>query len=454
MAHEITIPRLGWSMEEGTFVGWLKQDGDPVKSGEPLFELEGEKALQEVEAVDEGFLRIPPHAPEIGTLLKVGTVLGYITSSPEECPWDKSSEAAPTATQAQESVADNGALPPPAGPALRRMAREMGVPVNRLTGSGPGGRILEGDLRSAAPAAPQPQLPPHHTTSPVNQTPVSSPRARRAAQELGVDYTRLQGSGAGGRIREVDVRSAAARGPATMPATGSVTPLTGHRRVIADRMLASHLQTAPVTLTTRADAENLVSLREQFKKSGKLPTVPSYQDIICKLATDLLPQHPLLAARWLDNSIQYADPSALHLGMAVDTPQGLVVPVIRNVCSMTLAELAQESRRLVGRAQAGKLSAEEMQGSVFTITNLGAFGIDAFTPVINLPEAAILGLGAIRREAVVQPDGQITSRHQLTLSLTFDHRVLDGAPAARFLQELSAAIASPSACLLNAPVSA
>ena len=214
-------------------------------------------------------------------------------------------------------------------------------------------------------------------------------------------------------------------------------------------MVASRQQTVPVTLTTKGDATNLVNLREQFKSVGGATPIPSYQDIITKLVAEVLKRHPLLAGRWDEDAIVLTADDELHLGLAVDTEDGLLVPVIRNVGGLSLTELAGQSRRLADQARAGKLVAADMQGGVFTITNLGAFGIDAFTPIINLPETAILGLGAIRREPVVLDDGQIAARQQLTLSLTFDHRIVDGAPAARFLQDVVNALANPSAWLLS-----
>jgi pyruvate dehydrogenase E2 component (dihydrolipoamide acetyltransferase) len=203
----------------------------------------------------------------------------------------------------------------------------------------------------------------------------------------------------------------------------------------------------PVTITSRVDATNLVSLREQFKATGQKP-VPAIHDIIAKLLAEVLNQFPLLASRWEGDAIVQPDADQIHVGLAVDTPEGLIVPVIRQVSRLSLIALAAESARIIQKARDGKLSTSEMQGAVFTITNLGAFGIDAFTPVINLPETAILGLGTIRREPVVADDGRIEVRQIMTLSLTFDHRVIDGAPAARFLQSLVNAIANPAARLI------
>jgi pyruvate dehydrogenase E2 component (dihydrolipoamide acetyltransferase) len=444
MAFEITIPRLGWSMEEGIFSGWLKQDGDTVRQGDPLFELEGEKAIQEIEAVDAGVLRIPANGPQPGSMVKVGAVVGYLVAEGESLPAGKTPDASAidpgsqelsegTPSLPTETVAADAALPPAAGPSVRRMARESGVALDQVAGTGRGGRILAEDIESASSQPLPSPLPP-----------VASPRARRVSAEQKIDWTQLTGSGAGGRIREQDVLVAC-----RAPAAGQRIPLTSRRKVIAQRMVASRQQTVPVTLTTKADAANLVNLREQFKITKGESPIPGYQDIITKLVAAALQRHPLLGGRWDEDAIALPADNEVHIGMAVDTDEGLLVPVLRNAALLSLIELAARSRQLVSQARAGKLTAAEMQGSVFTITNLGAFGIDAFTPIINVPETAILGLGAIRREPVVLDDGGIISRHQLTLSLTFDHRILDGAPVARFLQDIATAIANPSAELLS-----
>lgn len=398
MAHEIVIPRLGWSMEEGTFVGWLKKDGDFVRRGEAIFELEGEKALQEIESVDEGILRIPPSGPNPGSVLKVGAVVGYLVAGGESTP--------------------GATIPHPVTPSATH------ADVHRSSS------------------------PPHQSHE---RTAFASPRARRVAGELGIDWTQVSGTGARGRVRESDVRAAVARGtlsPMTI-GKGLRIPHTSRRRVIAQRMLASRQQTVPVTLTTKADASNLVNLREQFQAKGGSTLIPSYQDIITKLVGETLKRHPLLAGRWEEDAIVLPAENELHLGIAVDTEDGLLVPVIRNVGGLSLASLARQSRHLIEQARAGTLVAADMQGGVFTITNLGACGIDAFTPIINLPESAILGLGSIRRAPTVLDDGQIVARHQLTLSLTFDHHIIDGASAARFLQTLVMALTNPSAWLLG-----
>lgn len=462
MACEIIIPRLGWSMEEGTFTGWLKKDGDTIQRGDPLFELEGEKATQEIEAVDEGILRIPASGPRPGSVVQVGTVIGYLVSEGESLPADETpvASAIDSGTQplakvslsmsaSSENAGTAGtvetALPSAAGPAVRRMAREAGVVLEQVEGTGRGGRILPEDVQRASSSGAGSGRRP--------TKPVASPRARRIATELGIDWTRLAGTGARGRVREQDVRVAHAAGKSPispgLAGDGQRLPLTSRRRVIAQRLVASRQQTVPVTLTTKVDATNLVNLRDQFKAVVGSSPIPGYQDIVMKLVADALRRHPRLGGRWHDEGIALPAEDELHLGMAVDTDDGLLVPVLRNVAQLSLIELADMSRQLAEQARNGTLAAADMQGGVFTITNLGAFGIDAFTPIINVPETAILGLGAIRREPAVLEDGTIGARQQITLSLTFDHRILDGVPAARFLQDIANAIANPSAALLS-----
>jgi pyruvate dehydrogenase E2 component (dihydrolipoamide acetyltransferase) len=445
MTFEITIPRLGWSMEEGTFVRWLKKDGDTVKPGEPLFELEGEKAAQDIEAVDGGILRIPPTAPQPGTIVAVGSIIGFLVTNGEIAPTPATpAPAAPKVETSPQLVPAEAA--PPAAPSVRRMAREMGVSLAKVAGSGPAGRISATDLKSAPPA--------RTTTPPVTST-VASPRARRVAKELGIDWASIAGTGRDGRVREQDVRSAPAksnhRANGTTPKSpiqGTTIPISKHRRTTADRMSYSSQNTAPVTLTTRIDATNLVSLRQQFKAAGG-GGVPSYTDIIIKLVAMALAEHPLLMAQWSEDQITI--PTAINIGLAVDTEAGLLVPVVQNVGSLALTDISLESVRLIELARQGKLKASDMQDGVFTVTNLGSFGIDTFTPIINSPETAILGLGRIRREPAIV-ENQIVPRDQMSLSLTFDHRIVDGAPAARFLQTVSQALETPSAWLLRTPV--
>ena len=455
MAFTITIPRLGWSMEEGTFVRWLKNDGDLIRPGDAVFELEGEKAAQDIEAVDAGVLRIPADAPKPGTVVPVGAVIGFLVSAdetppssvrstPAAAPSNVDSPTTPLTVDPQSSQPALATSAPFAPPSVRRLAREKGIKLSSLAGTGPAGRITADDIKKFPPAGSLSEV---SSDRPVHEmSSVASPRARRVAGELGIDWRRIQGTGREGRVRESDVRSAAISRPSS---SNVVVPVSSRRRTIASRMMASRAQTASVTITTRTDATNLTGLRQQFKQVASRSVVPSYSDIVMKLVSLALQQHPLLAARTEgDNWITPASADDLHIGLAVDTDAGLVVPVVKDVGNIGLFDLAQHTQTLIEKSRSGTLSVSEMQGGVFTITNLGAFGIDAFTPLINLPETAVLGLGQIRREPVVIDD-KIVIRDQMTLSLTFDHRIVDGAPAARFLQSVSQAIENPSAWLLR-----
>jgi pyruvate dehydrogenase E2 component (dihydrolipoamide acetyltransferase) len=383
-------------MEEGKFLAWLKQDGDFIKEGDPIFSLESDKAAQEVEAIDSGILRIPLDGPKPGDTIKVGHVLGYLLAEGENAPVSNQPEI--KASQLSE--------PPQSG--------EKNITQSPAT-------ILPTKSRTETPA---------------------SPRARRAAKEHRVDLATLAPTGNGGRIRERDVLAASTK---PTPTSMREVPITTMRRTIATRMVNSLNNTAPVTITCRCDATQLVTLREQLT-AACASSVPSYTDIIAKITASALIANPLLTARW--DTERLLMPEHIHIGIAVDTDAGLLVPVLRDVSTSSLTAIANQSIQLIEAARAGRLSSADMQGGCFTISNLGSFGIEAFTPIINYPETAILGLGAILREPVALEDGTLTSRQQMTLSLTFDHRILDGAPAARFLQTLRQRIESPVAWLI------
>jgi pyruvate dehydrogenase E2 component (dihydrolipoamide acetyltransferase) len=270
------------------------------------------------------------------------------------------------------------------------------------------------------------------------------------AAELGVDPSGLTGSGRNGRIRERDVRAAVrAGGPASRagPASGGrLIPHTNVRRTIAARLVAGVTQAAPVTLTAKVRAGNLVSLREQFKAATPPPeVVPGYTDLILTLTAGVLRQHPLLLAQWREDGLFV--PDAVDIAIAVDTEAGLLVPVVRAADTLMLRQVAVRSRELVALARAGRLSAEQMRDATFTVSNLGGLGVDAFTPIIHLPQCAVLGVGRIVREPVVVED-RVVPGETMTLSLTFDHRVVDGAPAARFLDALRGRLEQPAAWLI------
>jgi pyruvate dehydrogenase E2 component (dihydrolipoamide acetyltransferase) len=414
-------------MEEGTFVGWLKKDGEHVNAGDPLFILDSDKAAEEIETPDAGILRLPPDGPKPGDIVKVGQVLAYLVAA---------GEPAPVAAGQPAAVKYLAGFPEPAaGPAVRRLANSLGVDITEVAGTGAGGRVTESDIRARGPV-------PVQAPSSARQRKAASPRARRVAGELGIDWNALEGSGRNGRVRERDVRAAAAdRGG------GRLIPHTRIRRQITARMVAGVTQAAPVTLTTKADATSLVDLRKQFETAAVSPdeAVPTYTDLVVKLAAVALKQHPLLQAQWREEGLFV--PNRIDIAIAVDTEAGLLVPVAREADRLTLRQLAGRSRELVRRARAGQLTADDMRDATFTVTNLGNYGIDAFTPIIHLPQSAVLGVGRIMREPAVVGD-QLLPRDMVTLSLTFDHRVVDGAPAARFLNTLRGGLERPAVWLI------
>jgi pyruvate dehydrogenase E2 component (dihydrolipoamide acetyltransferase) len=427
-------------MEEGVFAEWLKAPGEMVRAGDMLFLLEGEKAAHEIESFDSGLLCIPSDAPQPGATVKVGEVIGYLLAEGEPAP--STVGAAPVATDSPARPQPVAAAPAPsrvevpntpraAGPAARRLARGLGIDLNAVFTPDPTGRVLCEDVQRAATGRLQPR---------ATQT-IATPRARRRARELGVDWTQLEGTGRDGRIRERDVlaktispgvprSNASEEIPPTEP--GRHVPASKLRRIIAQRMSAGVHQAAPVTLTTKLNADALVGYRERLKAESHPGSVPSYNDILLREVARTLRELPDLNACWYRDGIHQYD--AIHVATAVDTPNGLLAPVVRDADQLTLSEIAGRTRQLIAATREGQLSQNQLSGT-FTISSLGMFGVDSFTPILNLPQAGILGVGRIIEEPVVRA-GQLAVGKTMTLSLTFDHRVVDGAPAARWLQRL------------------
>jgi len=452
MAFEVTMPRLGWSMEVGMLAEWRKKDGDRVEAGEILFAVEGDKAIQDVEALESGILRIPPDSLPTGQELPVGAVLAYIVQPGEATPFENETGVTPAAA-VSESAGRVQATPPPVehtknklpaiSPRARRVAEELGVNWTALKGSGRIGRIVERDVRQAAEAK--------EAEVQIKVSPV----ARRLAEEAGVDLAELAAHKPGVRIQREDVEAAVAARQMTsaplpaIPTEEETIPVTQMRRIIAQRMAESSHTAAAVTLTTEADVTELVTLREQIKAtlSARELVAPTYTDLLVKLTGVALKEHPMLNAYWkLTDSSAAEDkiviPTQVHIAVAVDTKAGLLVPVIHDIPAKSIQAIAEEARDLAEKARARQLGPDELQGATFTITNLGTYGIDAFTPIINLPQCAILGVGRIiEKPAVVS--GQIVPRKMMALSLTFDHRVVDGGPAARFLNTVREYVEQP-----------
>ena len=277
---------------------------------------------------------------------------------------------------------------------------------------------------------------------------IASPRARRKAKELGIRLDGVSGTGRNGRIRERDIVAAAENGVVQPAGTassaiiaptqaGTLKPLSNVRRITAQRMQASAQQTVPVTLNTKFNAKGLIAYRDSLKTSA---TTPSYNDIIMKLAANLLRECPELNACWTADGVYVYD--QINIAFAVDTDNGLLAPVINQVDKLMLDDVVEYSTELIQDARAGRLGEAQLTGGTFTISSLGTLGVDNFTPVINLPQAGILGIGRIVAEPLVEA-GAVIAGHTMSLSLTFDHQVLDGAPAAGWLQKLAHALTSP-----------
>ncbi len=476
MAHEIVMPQLGLSMDAGRIAGWRKHSGDWVRPGEPLLDVESDKATIEVEAVAAGRLAIV--LDERAGEVRVGTVVGYLLAEGErEAPVATRSNGgerlparAPEATEPASTPASAPAVEAPltgtpaeegaaarlrSSPAARRRARELGVDWRMAQGSGPAGRIKVRDVeRLAAEPRPEPHAEPDSRVAEPTAV-VLTPVAQRLAEALGLELDALRRAfPQGQRIQREDVeayvrgllaaRPAPDLGSAAAAAAPERRPLGSVRRTIAARMVQSHTQNAPVTLTTKADATSLAAARAAFRaaaQSGQAGGfVPSYSALFARIAAVALAEQPALNAA-LEGDEVVLWPS-IHIGVAVDTERGLLVPVVRDVPAKPLRVLTQEYADLAARAQQGTLAPDELRGGTFTITNLGPYEIDAFTPMINPPECAILGVGRLVDE-VVAVAGQPVVRTMVALSLTFDHRLVDGGPAARFLQRVRQLVEQP-----------
>lgn len=379
MATEVKMPKLGMAMHEGVVAKWLRNDGDTVERGEPIVEIESEKITYQVEAPAEGVLH---HAAREGETYPIGAMLGYI--------------AAPG-----EAVPEPGLVAPP--------------------GEAPSVPPVEAAAPAATPRRPRRQF--------VRASPV----ARRLAREHGIDLAEVKGTGPGGRVIEKDVRAFL---EAQKVAPSPTVPFTGMRRTIARRMTESLQSMAQVTLFTEVDVTELVRLRERLRCDFDL----TYTDLIIQAAARALEKHPRLNVSLEGDEIRLHE--EIHIGMAVALEEGLIVPVVRHANRKPLREIARETKELAQRAREGTLSVDEVAGSTFSVTNLGGYGIDGFTPIINPPEAAILGVGRVVEKPAAYR-GAVALRHMMVLSLTFDHRLVDGAPAAEFLRSVAEMLEMP-----------
>jgi pyruvate dehydrogenase E2 component (dihydrolipoamide acetyltransferase) len=437
MAEEIVLPQWGMEMQDAMIVKWLKQEGDAVQVGEPLVEVETAKIETEMESTASGVLA---HilVPE-GATVAIRTVLAIVAAPGEQVPRPPAASAAtsdPTTARTTQpamavSPASQGA--PQVVPAARRLAQEGGIDLSQVQGTGPGGRILLEDVQRALDARSAIPLPP--AAASVQVTPV----ARRMAQQHGINLSQVHGSGPRGRILVEDVEKVIAAQAQPAGQAAQVMRIGGIRQTIATRMVQSLQTMAQVTLTTEVDVTDAMKLREGLARhwhdAGLSPL-----HVVLKATARALKEHPRMNAIEREHEIELVQD--INVGVAVSLPEGLIVPTIRRADEKSLVQIARETRDLANKAREGQASYDEVTGGTFTITNLGPYGIDAFTPIINAPQVGILGIGRIVEKPVVY-QGEIAKRSMMFLSLTFDHRVIDGAPAAEFLHTVTAHLEDP-----------
>ena len=411
MAFEVLMPQLGLTMEEGTVSQWVKHEGDAVKTGDVLLEITTDKLTNEVTSEHDGVLlkivaQEGEDVPVKGLLCYVGQPGEAVGGAPAAAAPAPAAAAAPAAAPV---VAAAGGARVRISPLARKTAAKLGVDVTKLTGTGPSGRIRQQDVLAAA-SAPQ-----------AAAAPAPAPAAAPAPAGKPVSKTGLE-------LMEGD----------------TVAKLAGMRKVVAQRMLQSHTEIPPVTQNTKVDVTELMKFRKMLM--AETGNKYSVNDLILKATAKCLRQHPeVLVSLDGDQVIQRAH---VNLGMAVALDAGLIVPVIRDADRLGLDALSAAAKDLASRAKNNKLTPDEYKGSTFSVSNLGMFGIETFTPIVNQPDAAILGVCAVQDELVMDDEGNISKHQVMRLSFTYDHRLIDGAVAAKFVMALRDLLEKPMSIIL------
>ena len=427
MAELFLMPKLGMDMEEGTIIRWLKAEGDDVKKGEALAEIETDKSTVEVESPAEG--KVLKLYYEEGTEKLCGTPIAVIGQPGEEIPEPADKDGKPAVIEKTGPAAPAGAS---SAAAVKPAAPVFAAPP-------------------AAPAGPAVSAPPAAELTPGGRI-RSTPRARRLAELNAVPLAAVKGSGSEGRILEADVRrfmesgmSAIVARPRRMAAE-TLQPASKIRKVTARRMFQSLSSTAQTNHKVDVKMANLLSFREQINKKYEAQGVKiSIMDLLTAVCAKALIENPQANAYWSPDGIRFHNYA--NVGIAVDTPNGLVVPVVKEADVMSLPEIAAASKELIAKARDGRLQPDDMSGGTFTISNLGMLGIDSFTAILNPPETCILAVGRMS-DKVVAEKGQIVIRPMMNLCLTYDHQIIDGADAARFLKTIRDLIENPAWLLL------
>jgi len=425
MATEVKLPRLGQGMESGTIVRWLKTEGDAVSKGEPLYELDTDKVTQEVEAESDGvLLKIVIADGEVD----VGTTVGIIGAQDEDV----------TAILAEAQGGNGGA---PASAPAEDVAAE--------TAEAPEAQESESEPVAEHPEVPEPEEQPTTPVRAEGERVKASPLARRIARERGLDLSQIVGTGPEGRVIAEDVEKGALRPAAAAAAPGAqpefeVVELTSIRKTIARRL--TEAWEAPVfQLTVSADASGLVATRErmvELLREGE--TKPTVSDVLTRIVASALVRHPPVNANFVEGKIHRF--AAANIGLAVAAPSGLVVPVLRDADRKSVQRIAADRADVVSRARDGKLQLADLEGGTFTISNLGMYGIEQFVAVLNPPQVAILAVGSIEDRAAVI-DGELGVVPTITMTLTCDHRAIDGSEGAEFLRTVKQLVETPALAL-------
>ena len=419
MAYEVLMPQLGLTMEEGTVSQWIKHEGDEVKTGDVIVEITTDKLTNEVASEHDGvMLKI---VAQEGEDIPVKGLLCYI-GQPGEAVGDAPAApaAAPAAAEAAPAAAAPAAAPAPVAaangkririsPLARKTAAKMGVDYSGIAGTGPSGRIVVKDILAAAEAQ--------------KNAPAAAPAAAEAAP------AKKEAPKAGLELMEGD----------------TVVKLTGMRKVVAERMLASHTEIPPVTQNIKVDVTELMKFRKMLlAETGKKYSV---NDLVLKAIAKCLTQHPEILLSFDEANHQIIQRKHVNIGMAVALDAGLITPVIRDADKMGLDTLAATAKDLAARAKENKLLPDEYKGSTITVSNLGMFGIETFTPIINQPDSVIVGVCAIEDELQMDDEGKLSKHQVMRLSVTLDHRTLDGAVVAKFEMDLRDILQNPMSIVL------
>ncbi len=442
--HEVIMPKLGLTMETGVIEKWHKKEGEPVESGDVLFEVMTDKVSLEVEAYNSGILK--KIVRKEGEEVPVTEVVAYIGAEDEQVGQQEPKKTAPEPAKEEpkvevtsQAITEEAETKVKASPLAKKIAQQKGIDLTQVKGTGPGGRIVKEDVES------------HAAQEPAEKRIKISPLARRLAREQGINYEQVKGTGPGGRIVKEDILKAKpakkeAAKEAAAPgqiAVQSSTPLKGMRKTIAQRMSDSYSNVPHILQTAKVDVTNLISLRERLKeKAISLYGVKiTYTDFILKIAAASLRELPVINSSLTDgNHIVYDD---INVGMAMAVEEGLIVPTIYGTDKLSILDIAKKRIELMGKAKEGKLSLEEISNGTFTVSNLGMYKVvRSFTAIINPPQAAILAVGAIYSEPAVV-GAKIEPRSFMEITLAVDHRILDGAVGAEFLEKIVEFIENP-----------